>query len=120
MKRIIRLTESDLTRIVRRIISEGQENIFDKNYFMTKKTGTATFDDYGFPVSVDGIEISDYEKQWKNNFARIEIGGRGFNAGDYNYVYSDTTWTGINAPNQEKPGISINDSSGNSVGTAIF
>ena len=121
MKRIIRLTERDLTRLVRRIIREQEEPaVFNKEYFMGKKTGKVNFDNIAFPTTVDGVEITDYDTQWKNNFTVINIGGRGFRGGDYNQTHSETVSTGIMGPNQEKPGISITDAQNQEVGTLIF
>ena len=98
---------------------EGTTN-FDKNYFMGKKTGTVNFDDYGFPTTVDGIQITDYDNQWKNNFTVKNIGGRGFQGGDYKWTYSDKVSSGAMAPGQEKPGISITDTQNQVVGTLQF
>ena len=121
MKRLIRLTESDLTRLVRRIIREQAESaVFNKQYFMGKKTGKVNFDNSGFPTTVDGVEITDYDTQWKNNFTVRNIGGRGFRGGDYNWTYSETVDSGIMGPNQEKPGISITDAQNQEVGTLLF
>ena len=121
MKRIIRLTESDLTRLVRRIIREQSESaVFNKQYFMGKKTGKVNFDNSGFPTTVDGVEITDYDTQWKNNFTVRNIGGRGFRGGDYIWTYSETVDSGIMGPDQEKPGISITDSQNQEVGTLLF
>ena len=121
MGRTVRLTESDLTRLVRRIIREQAESaVFNKQYFMGKKTGKVNFDNSGFTTTVDGVEITDYDTQWKNNFTVRNIGGRGFRGGDYNWTYSETVSTWIMAPNQEKPGISITDAQNQEVGTLIF
>ena len=98
----------------------GQTSNFDKNYFTTKKTGTVSFDNYGFPVTVDGVEITDYDTQWKNNFSVKNIGGRGFQGGDFTWTYGDTVPTGVMGPNENKPGISVKDKSGQEVGTLIF
>ena len=93
---------------------------FDKNYFMTKKTGTVNFDDYGFPTSVDGVEVTNYDTQWKNNFTVKNIGGRGFQGGDYKWTYSDKVGSGAMAPGQEKPGITITNDQNQAVGTLQF
>jgi preprotein translocase subunit SecD len=98
----------------------GQTSNYDKNYFTTKKTGTVSFDNYGFPVTVDGVEITDYDTQWKNNFSVKNIGGRGFQGGDFTWSYGDTVPTGVMGPNENKPGISVKDKSGQEVGTLIF
>ena len=121
MSRIIRLTESDLTRLVRRIIREQAESaVFNKQYFMGKKTGKVNFNDYGIPTTVDGVEITDNNTQWENNFTVTNIGGRGFLGGDYNWTYGETVNTGVMGPNEEKPGISITDLQNKEVGTLIF
>lgn len=93
---------------------------FDKNYFMTKKTGTVNFDDYGFPTSVDGVEITNYDTQWKNNFTVKNIGGRGFQGGNYKWTYGDKVGSGAMAPGQEKPGITITNDQNQAVGTLQF
>ena len=98
----------------------GQTANYDKNYFTTKKTGTVSFDNYGFPTKVDGVEIGDYDTQWRNNFTTKNIGGRGFQGGDFTWTYGDTVATGVMGPNENKPGISIKDNSGQEVGTLIF
>lgn len=121
MKKVIRLTESDLTRIVKRVIMEqvGTTN-FDKNYFTSKKTGTVSFDDYGFPTKVDDIQVTDYENQWKNNFTVKNIGGRGFQGGDYKWTFSDKVNSGRVGPEEQKPGISITNNQNQEVGTLQF
>ena len=98
----------------------GQTGNYDKNYFVTKKTGTVSFDNYGFPVTVDGVEITDYDTQWRNNFSVKNIGGRGFQGGDFTWTYGDKVATGVMGPNEFKPGISIKDNSGEEVGTLLF
>ena len=121
MKKVIRLTERDLTRLVRRVIREQNEPaVFNKEYFMGKKTGKVNFNDYGFPTTVDGVEITDNDTQWENNFTVTNIGGRGFRGGDYNWTYGETVDTGVMGPNEKKPGISIRDSQNREVGTLIF
>jgi len=110
---------------VRPLISE-QDDVttqtanYDKNYFVTKKTGAVSFDNYGFPVTVDGVEITDYDTQWRNNFSVKNIGGRGFQGGDFTWTYGDKVATGVMGPNEFKPGISIKDNSGQEVGTLLF
>lgn len=98
---------------------EGSTN-FDKNYFMTKKNGTVNFDDDGFPTSVDGVMITNYDTQWRNNFTVKNIGGRGFQGGDYKWTYSDKVESGAMAPGQEKPGITITNDQNQVVGTLQF
>ena len=121
MKKVIRLTENDLIRLVRRVIREQNEPaVFNKEYFMGKKTGNVNFNNYGIPTTVDGVEITDNNTQWENNFTVTNIGGRGFSGGDYNWTYGETVNTGAIGPNEKKPGISITDLRNIEVGTLIF
>ena len=69
MKRIIRLTESDLARIVRRVIKEQETQVFDSNYFNTNKTGTVKFNpSKGFPEVVEVNNIPDSDFTFSNNW----------------------------------------------------
>jgi hypothetical protein len=106
--------------------------VFDKNYFISKKQGTITLSQYGKPLDVDGVKLPsekyddgtdfiDYDTLWNQYFSIENIGGRGFaGQGNYKWVYSEKSPTGIMGPNQEKPGLIITDESGSEVGTFIF
>jgi hypothetical protein len=109
-----------LNKIANHYLMEQETINFDKNYFTNKKQGQITFDDYGFPTDVDGVQITDYETQWQPNFTTKNFGGRGTKGGKYNWVYGETVSTGVNAPGQQKPGISIKDENEQEVGTFIF
>ncbi len=105
------------------LMEENEPVKFDKNYFMNKKTGKVVYDNYGYPVSVDGIEITDYETQWKNNFSRTNIGGRGFQGGELTYEYNEQSSTGVNSPDPQQSngaGVDFKDSNGQVVGSMIF
>ena len=114
------ITEQQSKRLKRILREQPEPEVFNKEYFMGKKTGTVNFYDYGFPTTVDGIQITDYYNQWKNNFTVKNIGGRGFQGGDYKWTYSDKVSSGAMAPGQEKPGISITDTQNQVVGTLQF
>jgi len=118
MKRIIRLTENDLARIVRRVINEGVYFKFDKNYCSENKEGEITFDYKGFPTSFAGKEVTDVRDQYFDNFEINNIGGRGFQPGTYKWVYSDNTDTGRMEPTG-RPGVTVRMGSGPEY-TAIF
>jgi len=105
---------------VKPLLKEQQTINFDKDYFTGKKQGKITFDDYGFPTDVDGVQVTDYENQWQPNFTIKNFGGRGSKGGIYKWVYGETVSTGVNAPGQQKPGISIKDDNEQEVGTFIF
>ena len=89
MKKIVRLTENDLMRLVKRVIKEQQSSKFDKNYFAAKKQGTFTLDNYGIPSSIDGVNINDFNDEVQQYFDTFEIGGRGTQAGQYVWKYSN-------------------------------
>jgi hypothetical protein len=99
-------------------VTVGQN--YDKNYFMGKKQGTINFDDYGFPTTVDGVNVMNYDTEFKPFFTVKNIGGRGFQGGDYKWTYSEKVGTGAMGPGQEKPGISITNDQNQEVGTLIF
>ena len=44
MKRIIRLTESDLTRIVRRVLKESEDEFIDLDFEKSKKSNYIIYD----------------------------------------------------------------------------
>ena len=81
MKRIIRLTESDLTRIVRRIISEQDATITPNHeYFKQNPKGILVIDDMGsYLTSINGINIE--EGQHGMNSDEVIPGGQ------YEYTY---------------------------------
>jgi hypothetical protein len=116
-KRFFNLMESTMGD-VKPLINE-QELTFDKNYFVSKKTGSITLGQYGSIQEIDGNKITD-DYSLSELFSIKNIGGRGFVPGTYTWTYSDTTSTGIMGPGQEKPGFTVTDSSGNEIGTLIF
>jgi len=120
MKKVIRLTENDLMRLVKRVIKEQQSSKFDKTYFATKKQGTFTLDNYGIPSSIDGVNITDFNDEVQQYFDTFEIGGRGTQAGQYVWKYSNQASTGRMGPGQLKPGIVVTDKSGREIGSATF
>lgn len=98
MKRIIRITESDLTRIVRRVISESPDPKLDfilndeektcmKGYF--KKPYTKY--EYRWLKSEDGTQVSlgKAEGSYLKNYCNFDIGNRpmppNFDQGRFNY-----------------------------------
>ena len=86
MKKVIRLTESDLTRIVRRVIIEQQQQL-NSEYFKTKPTGgLKTSSDIVLSVngiennqSISGLRSSDKWGTW-NEVPNVEI--------EWNYTVS--------------------------------
>ena len=56
MKRIIRLTESDLTRIVKRVIRENEENKFD---FYMEELG-----EFANKLDWEGLDIESEEMEY--------------------------------------------------------
>jgi hypothetical protein len=120
MKKIVRLTENDLMRLVKRVIKEQQSTKFDKNYFATKKRGTFTLNKYGIPSSIDGVTVNDFDSEVQQYFGTFEIGGRGTQAGEYVWNYSEQSSTGRMGPGQSKPGIIVTDKSGREIGSATF
>ena len=120
MKKIVRLTENDLMRLVKRVIKEQQSSKFDKNYFAAKKQGTFTLDNYGIPSSIDGVNINDFNDEVQQYFDTFEIGGRGTQAGQYVWKYSNQASTGRMGPGQLKAGIVVTDKSGREIGSATF
>ena len=115
-----RILNMHKSRSSKHYLTEQEGPNFDKNYFMGKKQGKITFDNYGFPTDVDGVQVSDYETQWKPNFSVTNLGGRGFQGGAYTWTYGDAVSTGVMGPGQQKPGISIKDGQNQEVGTFIF
>ena len=98
MKKIVRLTESDLRRIVRRVIMEDEnQNVFDENYFNTKKTGKIEFNpSVGYPSvsKVNGLSASDtsskntepFDELWEVQSNPENISSiKGNNQFDYTY-----------------------------------
>ena len=103
MKRIIRLTESDLARIVRRVISEGMPSSIagqEMNFYMNSNGTEAR------TVTIS----SDTSDEWKDTQGNVALkvssshhNGLNFNCEDQNYVlgkfkltsqpknYADTT-----------------------------
>ena len=122
------LTEEEKRNIQKMygMINEQEETNFDKNYFMSKKTGTVTFSSQAIPLEVDGIKVSDYKTQWKRNFKIENIGGRGFQPGVFTWTYGEEVPTGVMGYSTDsdvrtsEPGISIKDSANKEVGTLIF
>jgi len=74
MKKIVRLTESDLTRIVKRVINENEmEEMMDvssdSDYYQSKKR----------PQSVPGDDLSillSLSKKWCTQVGGYEMGGK--------------------------------------------
>jgi len=118
--RFYNLMESTIGN-VKPLISEQEETepqIFDKNYFITKKTGTLSLNDNSIVNKIDDVELTDAGSQFYDSFERQNFGGRGSSSGDYQWSYGDTLDIGINgAPGQ--PGISISQN-GTELGTMIF
>jgi hypothetical protein len=119
MKRIIRLTESDLVKLVKRVINEQvQTPSLNKDYFKSKGKGILKYEEGTFPIlkEVDGFPITDEATQWDKMFKIINVGGRGFMGGDMQWVYSEDAddYRGGGAPGL------IVSKGGQSQGTLIF
>jgi len=132
MKKFV-ITEEEKSRIlgmhksassIHYLMEQGETpTIFDKAYFMNKNTGKLVLGYDGLPTSVDGINITDNETQWSNNFSRTNLGGRGFVEGDYTYEYSEETPTGIMSSNPKMSkgsGIIVKNNQGVEEGSMIF
>jgi hypothetical protein len=78
MKKIIRLTESDLTRLVKRIIKEQQTT--NKGGFACSKGNTHTVcskkDNYGFVIRVFDNKSFDSNPNELPNVALFQAGGK--------------------------------------------
>jgi hypothetical protein len=74
MKKVVRLTERDLTRIVKRVIIENEMDEMmdvssDSEYYQSRKK----------PVSVPGEDLStllNLAKKWCENVGGYKMGGR--------------------------------------------
>ena len=55
MKRIVRLTESDLVRIVKRVVKESEDEVYDDNY---ERRGIVQRDKLNFEETKSGMERS--------------------------------------------------------------
>jgi hypothetical protein len=95
MKRIIRLTESDLTRIVRRIIKESTENL-PTPYSIggvqllggcsTSKSGTINkISDNKVEIEIDGVPSKNYEQSCENRTKAFEPKGLSYKQLPYLY-----------------------------------
>ena len=69
MKKIVRLTESDLTRIVKRVINEGEsEDIYEKLVNKLKQSGFKSTD------------YENWETMTKNNMSvKVQLSSDGYN-----------------------------------------
>ena len=105
MRKVVRLTESDLVRLVKRVIKEQTANIYDKNYYKNKKNGTVKIDRADI-VSVDGIPFN--LTQMMKIVDNYNFGGRGTpQTGDLYWVYKEDATTGVMGPGETKSGIQI-------------
>jgi len=107
MKRIIRLTESDLISIVKRVIKEQNSSTvaglktaietsyqFDANYFKKNPSGTITMTpDDTFPriEKINNMNVKDSDNFNSHWDADGQDFGRGFRSGDGRFKYS---WDG--------------------------
>ena len=78
MKRIVRLTESDLTRIVKRVISEQDAMSFANKLFGNKSTGQSVADSVKYYI--EGASITN----WWNKDDILGALGRLKTQADYN------------------------------------
>jgi hypothetical protein len=76
MKKVIKLTENDLTRIVRRVIKEQDENEF---YGMGVRQPNGTLDSKGRPT---GKNLRDY-LQSDDDYRETDVGFFGDNDGEW-------------------------------------
>jgi len=105
MRKVVRLTESDLVRLVKRVIKEQTANVYDKNYYKNKKNGTVKIDRAQI-VSVDGNPF-DYTKMMQV-VDDYNFGGRGTpQTGELYWVYKEDATTGVMGPGETKSGVEI-------------
>jgi hypothetical protein len=114
------ILSENMRRFYTKNLNEQTENfqIFDKNYFKSKKSGTISFDNNERATMVDGIEINKkyYDNQWHYNFMIRDLDD--IDAGDYDWTYSDEVPfpaseknLGISIEDEGRPGIMITDNS---------
>ena len=85
MKKIIKLTESDLRRIVKKIISEQTKN-FDLNYFKSNPSGTIESNNY----KIVGFNGESGQSNLVDIAQGMPMDGGELN-GTYSFIESETT-----------------------------
>jgi hypothetical protein len=117
-KRFFNLMESSMGDVKPLINEQDETQNFDKNYFVSKKNGTLSLNNYQIVNKIDGIDLTDAGSQFYDNFSRQNFDGRGSSAGDYQWTYGESVDIGIPGA-KGKPGISVTKD-GTEVGTMIF
>jgi hypothetical protein len=80
MKSIVRLTESDLVRIIKKIIKEGEsEDIYDKLSTKLKNAGFKPQSDMNWKTSpIKGMNVTVQFPNGLDIYAIVEVGGKGY------------------------------------------
>jgi hypothetical protein len=74
-------------RLMKEQSTPNTNQSFDSNYFKQNPKGTIKIDNYAIPEIINGVEVSNYDAQFKKFWSAGDGLGRGWRGGDCTYEY---------------------------------